>query len=271
MTQEKIKFMAQTIIIISCVYLFILCFMYLFQRSFTFQPSRENPFLASHDPFQPVLYQTPMGLNLRGLYVPAQSGKPTVVYFQGNAGHIGDRLFKTPSFIQRGYGFFLVGYRGYSGNPGQPTETNFYEDARSAINKLIQAGIPIENIIIYGESIGTGVATQMATEFPTAKALILEAPFTSTVDIAKRIYWFLPVEKMMKDRFENDKKIGQLTMPVLIIHGTKDFTVPYRYGQKLFTNVVSHQKEFVTLEGAGHANVYDFNAAEHIHAFLDRL
>ena len=269
--QRKMMFTFQAILWTFVIYLALVAFMYLFQRSFTFQPSKAHPFDSDTRPFTPFVYQTPMGMNLRGLYTPAQNGKPTIVYFQGNAGDIGNRLYKAKSFLERGYGFLFVGYRGYSGNPGQPSEQNFYEDARSAIKKLGEHGVGFNNIILYGESIGTGVATQMATELPQAKALILEAPFTSTTDIAKRFYWYLPVDWLLKDKFENDRKIASIKMPVLILHGTKDYTVPDRYGKKLFSYVTAPVKQFVSLEGAGHTDVYDFGAAEAIHAFLDRL
>jgi fermentation-respiration switch protein FrsA (DUF1100 family) len=269
--KARIMLSIKIIFILITAYLCLAAFMYIFQRSFTFQPSHTDPFATDTRPFTPFVYQTPMGLNIRGLYVPAQQNKPTIIYMQGNAGNVADRLYKTKSFIERGYGFALVGYRGYSGNPGSPTETNFYEDARSAINAVHHGGVAYEDMILYGESIGTGVATQIATELPQAKALILEAPFTSTVDVAKRFYWFLPVNQMLKDRFENDRKIGALKMPILVIHGTKDNTVPDRLGKKLYSLVTSPVKEMVSLEGANHADVYDFGAAEKINAFLDRL
>jgi fermentation-respiration switch protein FrsA (DUF1100 family) len=252
-------------------YVSLMGFMYVFQRHFTFQPSSSNPFQQDHRPFQSFTYKTPMGMNLRGLRLFAQTGKPTIVYFHGNAGHLGDRMFKADSFAPHGYGFVLVGYRGYSGNPGQASEQGFYEDGRTVINMLLAEGIKIEDIIIYGESIGSGTATQMATEYPKARALILEAPFTSAAEVAERIYFFLPVRKLMRDKFENDKKIASITMPLLVIHGTKDLTVVYRLGQKLFAKSKSRIKEFVTVEGAGHGDLYNFGAGDKIYAFLAKL
>jgi fermentation-respiration switch protein FrsA (DUF1100 family) len=265
------KMLMQILLWLLIGYVALFCFMYMFQRNFTFQPGGPNPFTRDHGAFTPLVYQTPMGLNIRGLYMPARQGKPTIVYFQGNAGNIGDRLYKTKSFLEKGYGFALVGYRGYSGNPGMPSEQNFYEDARSALKKLNEKGVRYEDMVLYGESIGTGVATQIATELPQAKALILEAPFTSTTDIAKRFYWFLPIDRMLKDKFENDRKIAGIKMPILIIHGDKDRTVPMRYGEKLFSYVTSEDKLFMKLPGAGHADVYSYKAAETIHAFLDNI
>jgi len=188
-------------------YLSIMTFMYVFQRHFTFVPHRENPFQLDYRPFQPFTYQTPMGLTLRGLRLFAKPGKPTIVYFHGNAGHLGGRMFKADSYVPNGYGFVLVGYRGYSGNPGQPSESGFYEDGRAVVKTLLKEGVRIEDIVFYGESIGSGTATQMATEYPAARALVLESPFTSTVDVARRIYGFLPLNRLIKDKFHNSSKI----------------------------------------------------------------
>jgi len=253
------------------IYMSFMTFMYVFQRHFTFAPSPENPFESDYRPFQPFTYQTPLGLTLRGLRLFPQAGKPTIVYFHGNAGHLGDRVFKADSFIPYGYGFVLVGYRGYSGNPGQPSEKGFYEDGRTVVNLLLKEGVRIQDIVFYGESIGSGTATQMAVEYPQARALVLESPFTSAADIAKRRYWFLPVDKLMKDKFQNAAKIGKLAMPVLIVHGDKDQTVPYEQGQKLFSKVVSPVKQFVTVKGANHGDMYDFGTGKTVYEFLSSL
>src|SRR5690606_22371938 len=125
------------------------------------------------------------------------------------------------------------------GNPGQPSEKGFYEDGRAVVELLLKEGVRIEDIVFYGESIGSGTATQMAVEYPKARALVLESPFTSTVDVAKRIYFFLPVGRLMKDRFDNASKIGKIEMPVLIMHGDRDPTVPYYLGQRLYAHVTS--------------------------------
>ena len=268
--QKEIKEAIKMVWLIAVIYLSLIAFMYVFQRHFVFAPSSRNPFAAGHAPFQVLNYQTPAGLNLRGLYVPAKENRPTIVYFHGNAGNLADRIYKAQHFLDKGYGVALVGYRGYSGNPGQPTEQGLYEDGRAVIRQLEQSGVKEQDIVLYGESLGTGVATQMATEIK-AKALILEAPFTSTIDVGARVYWFLPVRFLLKDKFENLKKIGDLTMPIMIIHGTDDRTIPYAFGEKLFANVHSQIKEFVTLKGAGHADIYDFDAGNIINAFLAKL
>ncbi len=273
MNARLIQFLkgSRMILWILIVYLCVLGFMYIFQRNLVFHPSADNPFIHLNKPFKPFVYQTPVGMNLRGLWVPPKPGHPTIVYFHGNSGSLSGRLFKAKFFVARGYGVAMVGYRGYSGNPGFPTEQNLYEDARSAIAAIQKRGIADKNMVLYGESLGTGVATQMATEMPKIRALVLEAPYTSIPDVAVKHYWMFPVHSLIKDRFENAKKIGILKMPILIVHGTRDKTVPYSLGKKLFGLVTANDRQFVSLEGASHTDLYDFGAEESLHAFLTRL
>ena len=251
-------------------YLVVLGLLYSFQRNMVFLPSGEDPFVHMFKPFRPFSYRTPDNIKLRGMWHPPREDKPTIIYFHGNAGHLGNRLFKAKLFIARGYGIALVGYHGYDGNPGFPSEENLYNDARAAIAAINNKGIAQKEIILYGESLGTGIATQMATEMPNIRALILEAPYTSIPDVAQQRYWFFPVHGLIKDRFESAKKIGALKMPILVIHGTRDITVPYKYGRKLFSLITTEKKEFVSLDGAGHSNLYDFGAEEAMHEFLER-
>lgn len=263
--------MIKIVLSVAVAYVGIMAFMFLFQRHFTFQPSGGHPFDTDHAPFRAFAYDTPDGLTLRGLYAPAAPGKPTLIYMHGNAGHLGDRLYKAKHFIPNGYGMVLVGYRGYSGNPGQPTEQGLYTDARTAIRSVMAGGVAERDIILYGESLGTGVATQMATEFPNIRALVLEAPFTSAADVARGVYFFLPIDLLMKDRFDSVLKIGRVTAPVLIVHGTADRTVPYKLGRRLFDNVTAKKRDFVTVDGAGHADLYEFDVGKMIYAFLSSL
>jgi fermentation-respiration switch protein FrsA (DUF1100 family) len=254
------------------VYIGVLAFFYVYQRSMVFRPSMDDPFSHSNRPFRPFLYQTPEGLRLKGLWHPATcEDRPTIIYFHGTAGNIEDRIYKAKLFKARGYGIALVGYHGYDGNPGIPTEQNLYDDGRAAIRAIYKKGVPEEKMVLYGESLGTGIATQMAAEHPDILALILEAPYTSIPDVAASRHWYFPVRPLIKDRFETFKKIATLKMPILIVHGTRDRTVPYRFGRKLFELVTTKRKEFVTLEGAGHTNLYEFKAEEAVHAFLTSL
>ena len=129
--------------------------------------------------------------------------------------------------------FLIIAWRGFSGNEGKPTEKGLYEDARSAVRWLKSNGVGENNIIIYGESLGTGVATEIAQNKNFA-GVILESPFTSMVDAGKDKYPYLPVKLLLKDKYESDQKIKNIKSPVLIMHGKVDNIVPFHMGEKMY-------------------------------------
>jgi len=199
---------------------------------------------------------------------PAEKGGKVVVIFHGNAGDISDRANRAAAFMAKGYGVFMCEYRGYGGNPGMPTEQGLYEDARAGLRWLQEQGCTRRQFVLYGESLGTGVAVQMALE-TAASYLILEAPFSSTSDVAKARYPFVPVDMLMHDTFDSIAKISKLKTSLLIIHGTADETIDIRFGKKLYA-AARDPKEFVEVSGAAHTNLYDFKAAELVTDWLSR-
>ena len=242
--------------------------MTLYQDHLVFHNTRQTIFdHAPPVPFSVVSVTTTDGLTLNGYYAAPAPGKPVIVYFHGNAGYAGDRLYKTAEPLKEGYGFLLTEYRGYGGNPGAPSETGLYQDARAWIAFLKHQNITDDQMIYYGESLGTGVAVQMAKDTPP-RAVILEAPFTSVPDVGAFYYPFLPVRLVAKHHFDSRSKASVLTMPVLIMHGTRDLTVPQRFGKQLFAAIPDGHKMFVSIPKAGHANVYDYGAAAIIMDFL---
>jgi fermentation-respiration switch protein FrsA (DUF1100 family) len=253
---------------IALLYVAIVIFMAFFQHKMVFHPGRLSIFNKDYPPFETVAITTSDGLTLRGLYAPPQGNKPVIIYFHGNAGSIIDRAVKTLLPVQAGYGYLMAEYRGYGGNPGQPSEQGLYNDARAWIAFVQEQGIPTSRLVYHGESLGTGVAVQMASEIKP-KALMLEAPFTSVASVASYYYPILPVKRLLRHPFDSLSKAASLDMPVLIYHGTRDIVVPYRFGQKLFSAIPSTAKKFVTVTGAGHANLYDHGAADHVMEFLN--
>ena len=129
--------------------------------------------------------------------------------------------------------FLIVAWRGFSGNKGKPTEKGLYEDAKSAVKWLQSNGVVENNIIIYGESLGTGVATEIAQNKNFA-GIILESPFTSMIDAGKDKYPYLPVRLLLKDKYESDKKIKNINRPILIMHGKIDNIVPFHMGKRMY-------------------------------------
>lgn len=236
------------------VYLCVLTALYFLQRKMIFYPDTTSPdiTLFSTLGIENIEVKTTDGLNISGWWHKAKPNKPTILFFHGNAGHHGHRVYNTQNYIENGFGVLLAGYRGYGGNKGYPSESGFYEDARTYIKHLIKNGVAEQDIILYGQSIGSGVAVQMATEFPNVKALILEAPYTSLPDVAARQYFFIPVHFLMKDKFDNLSKIQNVTAPLLIIHGTKDKIIPATMSQTLFNTATSLNKEIYLLKNHGH-------------------
>lgn len=245
-------------------YLAVILTIYTLQREMIYFPPISKPSIADAqiDGIQEVSVTTEDGLTLYGWHAaPTVKSKPTIIRFHGNASHIGWAAERLKTFADAGYGLLLVEYRGYAGNPGQPTEQGFYRDGRAFVDWLKATGVQESDIIVSGESIGSGVAVQMALDYPEIHSLILEAPFTSAVDVAADLYCFLPVRLMMKDRYDNLSKIAQVKSPVIIVHGDRDTIIPYTHGKKLFDSVVG-AKFMITVDGGGHndLDLYDTDA-----------
>lgn len=267
----KITF--STIACLFLAWLMVVACMFVFQRKLMYLPDT-NPLPPTRiygiDTLEQISLMTKDGLRLEAFYMPAQTEDAgTIVLFHGNAGSISHRVAKGAAYHLFGVGVLLVEYRGYGGNSGTPTEQGLYNDGRAAMDFLTKKlNLPPEKIAIYGESLGSGVAVQMATEYDAA-ALVLETPFSSTAAVASAIYPFIPAKLLLKDRYDNIAKIGHIKpMPVLIVHGTADGVVPFTEGEKLFDAAVA-PKKFITIEGGNHNNLYSFPAtATEIGTFL---
>jgi fermentation-respiration switch protein FrsA (DUF1100 family) len=210
------------------------------------------------------------GQALTGWYIAGEPAKPTILHFHGNVGNIEWRYVKVMHYVNAGYPVLLAGYRGYGGNSGTPNEQGLYEDARAYIKWLKSEKQLNENqIILYGESLGSGVATQMANEINEA-ALILEAPFTRLPDVAAQTYFFLPVHLLMTEKFHNIDKIATIQSPLFIVHGERDLVTYAKQAQALY-NAAEEPKELLLIPEAGHNNLYDYNAPLQIIDFLSRI
>lgn len=245
---------------------------YLFQRHLVYFPSSGHGALQPDDFHVPemraVTLRTDDGLTLTSWYAAAQAGRPTMVYFHGNGGHLGWRGRKVRNYLDAGMGLLLVSYRGYGGNPGVPSEAGLYADGRAALAFLNQDGVEDANMVLYGESLGTGVAVEMARGREVA-ALVLEAPPTSIVAVGQSQYWFLPVRLLAREIYDSAAKIGEVRAPILIVHGRRDRIVPIKFGRQLF-DLAPEPKEFSEIPDAGHNDLYDHGAAERVQAFLRR-
>lgn len=247
--------------------------MYTFQRSLLYLPSTATPSPAASGvpEMTPVTLETADGLRLTSWYAPAEEDRETMVYFHGNGGHIGYRGDKVRPYLDAGYGMLLVSYRGYGGNPGSPSEDGLYADGRAAMAFLAERGVEPGETVLYGESLGSGPAVQIALEHARAgrpvAAAVLEAPFTSAVDVGAGHYPWAPVRWLMKDRFDSQSKIAGIQAPVLIVHGGRDRVVPFRHGEALYATAVAPKESFWIPE-AGHNDLYAFGASSRILEFL---
>lgn len=260
-------------VLLACGYLALVGVLYFFQRGLIYYPDTKAPDMAAAGvpDMRPVRTVTSDGLELLSWYGGAASGKPTLVLFQGNAGNIQYRGYKVRPFLNAGYGVMLVGYRGYGGNPGRPGEQGLYADARAALDYLENIGVGPERIVLYGESLGSGVAVRMATERAAAArpvaAVVLEAPFTSIGDVAAYYYPYIPVRWLLKDRFESAAIIAAVGAPVLVVHGEQDEVIPMRFGKTLF-DAALQPKQAHWVRDAGHNDLADFGLIELVLDFL---
>jgi uncharacterized protein len=238
-----------------------------FQRSMLYFPTTvvgvPNP---GGPPMQVLKLTTHDGEKLVAWFLPPRDGQPVILFFGGNGSTLAGQSDRWKLIADHGAGVLALAYRGYSGSTGHPTETGLHEDAETAYAWLA-ARYPPGRIVIHGHSLGTGVAVRLAATHP-ARALVLEAPFTSAEDVAAELFspW-LPVRGLMWDRFASRDWIGKVHMPVLIVHGTADRVIPYRLGHQLF-DLANQPKSFVSIEGGGHDDLVEHGLYDRIWAFL---
>jgi len=256
---------------LAAVYFGLLAVLFVFQRQLIYVPDARRADLATVGAVELMeagSLTAADGMSTVSWYrAPASPGRPVLVLFQGNAGNIGDRLYKVATFIQKGWGVMLVGYRGYGGNAGKPTEAGLYADARAALRFLQELGVRPERRVLYGESLGSGVATEMALE-TKACALILEAPFTSIADMAQRRFPFFPARWLVLDRFDTIGKIGRVGVPVLVLHGERDVVTPVDLGRRVY-EAAKEPKRLRVFPEAGHVDVFDHGADRAVAEFVE--
>jgi uncharacterized protein len=240
----------------AAAYIGIVLFMYVQQRSLQYFPSNSglDPEAAGLTGVSEVTIVTPDGERIVAWYSPALAGQPTILFFHGNGGDLSDRAERLGFYKSRGFGALFVSDRGYGKSTGSISEKSFITDALSAHAWLVARDVEPKDIVVVGESLGTGVAVQLAAQRRIA-ALALEAPFTSAADVAAAIYWWLPVRLLMKDTFHSRDFIGKVKVPLLIQHGEADGVIPVEHGRNLFA-MANEPKELVIIPGEGHDAIH---------------
>jgi len=198
-------------------------------------------------------------------HVPAKPGRPVVLFFPGNGDFLAGRVDRFRAITADGTGLVALSYRGYAGSSGAPSEEGLLRDAAAAY-AFTTARYAADQIVAWGFSLGTGVAVAVASEHPVGK-LILEAPYSSTVDVAAAAFRFVPVRLLMRDQFRSDERIARVTVPLLVMHGTDDLAIPIGFGERLF-GLAHEPKQFVRFAGGGHDNLDAFGAIETARRFI---
>jgi pimeloyl-ACP methyl ester carboxylesterase len=255
------------LLVAAAIYGCALALIYFGQRSLQYHPDRSRvaPATAGLPAAEEIELKTADGETVIVWHVPPKGDRPVVLYFHGNGGSLAWRANRFKSFTADGTGLIALSYRGYGGSSGSPTEAGLIADAEAAY-AFAAARYPVERIALWGESLGTGVAVALAASHEVSR-LVLESPFTAAADVGAKVYWFLPVQLLMKDTFRSNERIGKISVPLLILHGTADAVVPFGFGQKLFA-LANEPKRFVGLDGGGHSNLDQFGAQKAIRAFL---
>ena len=254
------------------VYMGFVGALYLIQDKLIYHPSQYLPSPAESGlaEMRPVPLTTKDGLKLTSWYKTAEKGQPTMVYFQGNGGNIAGRAIKARPYLDAGFGVLLVGYRGYGGNPGSPNEQGLYADGRAQFEFLAGQGVKPERWVLYGESLGTAIAVQMAFEQAPKNpvgAVILESPFTSLADAAAEHYPFVPARILVKDSYDTLAKIDKIKAPLFVFAGENDAIIPLQHGKTLF-EAARQPKESHWIPGGGHNNLHQFGIPSKVIDFL---
>jgi uncharacterized protein len=241
-------------IVLGCLAVYVLALgaITIGQRKLLYFPyAREVAPSAVGLPQAEVLHlRTDDGETLLAWYVPPSPGRPLILYLHGNANGLADRAERFHALTASGNGLLAVEYRGYPGSTGSPSETGLLADGEAGYAKALALGVAPKRIVAMGESLGTGVAVDVAARHEVG-ALVLDSPYSSTADVASAFYWMFPVRLLMRDQFRSGEKIGKVRAPVVMVHGTRDGVIPIRFGERLFA-LANEPKDFVRVEGAGH-------------------
>ena len=252
------------------IYLILLTLIYINQRKLLYLPSENNylddPINFTYNEF---FIEVDKDIKIKSWLIEKDLKKyKTILFLHGNAGNLFNRSYKLNRLNELNLNVLIISWRSFSGNPGKPNETNLYGDAKKAVKWLNDKGVETENIILYGESLGTGVAVEIG-QTNKFNSIILESPYTSMVKAAKIYYPYLPVKFLLKDKYESEKKIKNIKTPILIMHGKKDNIVPFYMGKKLF-EIANKPKKFLQIEEDDHMLSFNDSLLLEIKNFINK-
>ena len=253
------------------VYLGGLAVLYLKQRDLLFPAppvGRTAPAAAGLPDAEEHVLTTADGEKVIVWHVPAKPGRPVVLFFPGNGDFLAGRVARFKAITADGTGLVALSYRGYAGSSGSPSEQGLLQDAAAAY-AFTTARYRAEQIVAWGFSLGTGVAVALAASHQVG-GVVLEAPFTSAADVGARVYWFLPVQLLMRDAFRSDRRIGQVKAPLLIMHGGHDNVVPISLGERLFS-LANEPKQFVRFAEGAHHDLDLYGGLDAVRRFMAQI
>ena len=252
------------------IYLILLTLIYINQRKLLYLPSENNylddPINFTYNEF---FIEVDKDVKIKSWLIEKDLKKyKTILFLHGNAGNLFNRSYKLNRLNELNLNVLIISWRSFSGNPGKPNETNLYGDAKKAVKWLNERGVETKNIILYGESLGTGVAVEIG-QTNKFNSIILESPYTSMIKAAKIYYPYLPVKFLLKDKYDSEKKIKNIKTPILIMHGKKDNIVPFYMGKKLF-ETANEPKKFLQIEEDDHMLSFNDNLLLEIQNFINK-
>jgi hypothetical protein len=238
----------KTVIIILGIYVLLLVGIYFFQERIIFRAKdlSKNHMYTFDSKFEEINLTTDDNITLNALHFKVDNPKGVILYFHGNKGNLERWGHKVKPLLNYGYDLFIIDYRGYGKNEGKRTEKNMYEDAQLAYDYLLKSNTE-DRIIVYGRSLGGTFATHVASK-NSPKQLILEATFTSIIDISKNILPIFPFQKLYRFHFESSKIIPNVKVPTVIFHGNEDSLVPIHVAEELYSHSNKSNTEFVKIE-----------------------
>lgn len=255
------------------LYLIAVGLLFAFQRELIYSPHAIDELprsrFATLDNVEEIAVDTADGIELKAWYSPAPDGRPTVVLLPGKSSSLQGDANRIERFEAARMGVLLLAYRGYSGNPGTPSEAGLYSDARAALNWLGQHGVKSSSVIVYGVSLGSGVAVRMAVERELG-AVVLEAPYTSIADVAARRFPFVPVHRLLKDRFDSLSDIHRVSEPLLVMHGDGDTVIPQALGRHLYL-AANYPKQGLWPHDVGHDDIFDSGGFDAAVEFIEQI
>lgn len=260
------------LISLAIVYLVLVLLLVVFEKSFIFFPN--YPARLGGDwhpaglPLEEVWLAASDGVKLHAWWVTAPQAEFTILYFHGNAANINNRADIYRFLRGAPANVLALEYRGYGRSEGSPSETGIYRDADAAYDYVTsQRGVPPERVIAFGASLGSAVATDLASRKPVG-GVVLEAPFASTAAVARRVYPFLPgLGSFARTKLDTLGKLGKVTAPVLVVHCTQDPVIAIAMGQAVFERA-PQPKEFLRIDGMCHEGASDLAPQEYRAALL---